>query len=282
MDKFEIEKEIIKEDGIIIGEAALVMHGVIKECSSVCVSDNNYSYDNIDGYRVESLDSLINTIKSKSLINKINVFIRKDNNRSYEDELEGIGINYIAGVDEVGRGPLIGDVVCSCVVLPKSFKIDGLTDSKKLSEEKRNYYYDIICNNALGIGIGRCSSIEIDKYNIYEATKIAMKRAIDDCLTKCKIEHVLIDAMKLDIDIPSTSIVKGDLLSISISAASIIAKVTRDRDMYELDKKYPMYNFKNNKGYPTKDHIKAIEEYGILDCHRRSYGPVKSYLDKEK
>ena len=237
MDKFEIEKEIIKEDGIIIGEAALVMHGVIKECSSICVSDNNYSYDNIDGYRVESLDSLINTIKSKSLINKINVFIRKDNNRSYEDELEGIGINY---------------------------------------------YYDIICNNVLGIGIGRCSSIEVDKYNIYEATKIAMKRAIDDCLTKCKIEHVLIDAMKLDIDIPSTSIVKGDLLSISISAASIIAKVTRDRDMYELDKKYPMYNFKNNKGYPTKDHIKAIEEYGILDCHRRSYGPVKSYLDKEK
>ena len=98
------------------------MHGVIKECSSVCVSDNNYSYDNIDGYRVESLDSLINTIKSKSLINKINVFIRKDNNRSYEDELEGIGINYIAGVDEVGRRPLIGDVVCICVVLPKTFK----------------------------------------------------------------------------------------------------------------------------------------------------------------
>lgn len=195
----------------------------------------------------------------------------------YERELNSKGVEIIGGVDEVGRGPLIGSVITACVVLPKDFKLEGLTDSKKLSEKKRDKFYDVIMDSALAVGIGECSEKEIDKYNIYEATKIAMKRAIDEANKKIKIEHVLIDAMPLDIDIPTTSIIKGDAKSISIAAASVIAKVTRDRMMYELDKKYPMYDLAHNKGYPTKKHIEAIEKYGITKYHRLSYKPVREF-----
>lgn len=204
--------------------------------------------------------------------------IESIDNYKYERELIDSGVKLIAGVDEVGRGPLVGPVVTACVILPLNYKLDGLTDSKKISEKKRNMFFDIIKKDALGIGIGIVSEKKIDEINIYEATKVAMKEAISNC--NIKPEHVLIDAMKLDLDIPSTSIIKGDLLSLSISAASIIAKVTRDRMMYELDEKYPMYNFKKNKGYPTKDHLEAIKEYGIIDEHRKSYGPVKKYLEE--
>jgi ribonuclease HII len=199
----------------------------------------------------------------------------------YEHELNKKGINIIGGVDEVGRGPLIGSVITACVVLPKDFQLDGLTDSKKLSEKKRNEYYEIIKEKALAIGIGECTEKEIDKYNIYESTRIAMKRAIEEAKKQINIEHILIDAMPLDIDIPTTSIIKGDAKSITIAAASVIAKVTRDKMMYDLDKKYPMYDLKNNKGYPTKKHLKAIEEYGITEYHRLSYAPVAKYKDKK-
>lgn len=199
-------------------------------------------------------------------------------NYKYERELIDKGIKLIAGVDEVGRGPLVGPVVTACVILPLNYKLEGLADSKKISEKKRDMFFDIINKDALGIGIGIVSEKVIDEINIYEATKVAMKQAINNC--NIKPEHILIDAMKLDLDIPSTSIIKGDLLSLSISAASIIAKVTRDRMMYELDEKYPMYNFKNNKGYPTKDHLEAIKKFGIIDEHRKSYGPVKKYLNR--
>ena len=198
----------------------------------------------------------------------------------YERELNSKGINIIGGVDEVGRGPLIGSVVTACVVLDKDFVLEGLTDSKKLSEKKRDKFYDIIMDKALAVGIGECSEKEIDKYNIYEATKIAMKRAIDKANKQIKIEHVLIDAMPLDIDIPTTSIIKGDAKSISIAAASVVAKVTRDRMMYELDKKYPMYDLAHNKGYPTKKHMEAISKYGITQYHRLSYKPVFMFKDK--
>lgn len=194
----------------------------------------------------------------------------------YERELNNQGITIIGGVDEVGRGPLIGSVITACVVLPKDFLLDGLTDSKKLSEKKRDKFYDIIMKEALAVGIGECTEKEIDKYNIYEATKIAMKRAITEANKKIKIGHILIDAMPLDIDIPTTSIIKGDAKSISIAAASVIAKVTRDRMMYELDKKYPMYDLAHNKGYPTKKHLEALEKYGTCKYHRFSYGPVKN------
>ncbi len=206
--------------------------------------------------------------------------INEIDNRAYEKELNVNGIEFIAGVDEVGRGPLVGPVVTACVVLPKNYLLEGLTDSKKLSKKKREYFFDIIKRDALGIGIGIESEKVIDEVNIYEATKLAMKEAIDNCRKKCKIEHVLIDAMKLDLDIPSTSIIKGDYKSITISAASVIAKVTRDRMMDELDEKYPMYGFKDNAGYGTKKHIEAIKKYGIIDEHRKTFKPVCFYLDK--
>lgn len=195
----------------------------------------------------------------------------------YERELYKNGIKYIAGVDEVGRGPLIGPVVSACVVLRENFIPEGLTDSKKLSEKKMDMFYDIIMENALGVGIGIVDACEIDKINIYEASKKSMILAIENC--NCKIDHVLIDAMKLDINIPSTSIIKGDAKSISIAAASVIAKVTRDRMMYELDKKYPMYGFKDHKGYPTKKHVDALNKYGLIEGYRKTYGPVKDYIN---
>ena len=198
----------------------------------------------------------------------------------YENNIYKENPNYlIGGIDEVGRGPLVGDVVAACVVLPKNFHLEGLTDSKKLSEKKRDEYYDYIKKHALAVGIGIISPSRIDEINIYQATKEAMYQAIKN--TNIKIDHLLIDAMKLETSIPSTSIIKGDSKSISIAAASVIAKVTRDNMMYELDKKYPMYSYKNNKGYPTKAHLKAIDEYGILhNQYRLSYAPIKNILDK--
>lgn len=198
----------------------------------------------------------------------------------YERELNEKGIFVIGGVDEVGRGPLIGDVVTACVVLPTDFKLEGLTDSKKLSEKKRNAFYEVIIQSALAVGIGRASPSEIDELNIYEATKLAMRRAIEDASSKIDIEYILIDAMPLDLEIPTTSIIKGDAKSITIAAASVVAKVTRDREMYELDKEYPMYDLAHNKGYGTKKHIEALELYGITKYHRLSYAPVFKNKDK--
>lgn len=203
-----------------------------------------------------------------------------EDNYKYEKELMKNGIKLIGGVDEVGRGPLVGPVVAACVILPDKFELDGLTDSKKLSEKKREIFYDKIIKQALSIGIGIIDEKKIDEVNIYEATKLAMKKAIANC--NLKPEHILIDAMPLELDIPTTSIIKGDLKSITISAASVIAKVTRDRMLIELDKKYPMYDFKNNKGYPTKKHLDAIDKYGIIEEHRKSYSPVDNYIKYKK
>lgn len=202
-------------------------------------------------------------------------------NWKYEKELFNEGYNIIAGVDEVGRGPLIGPVVTACVVLPKNFKLEGLTDSKKISEKKREVFYEYIINNCVAYSVGECSPEEIDKNNILEATKIAMKRAIDKVNKKINLDYILIDGnMKFDFDYKYKSIVKGDSKSISISAASIIAKVTRDRMLIELDKKYPMYGFKNHKGYPTKKHLDAIKNYGLIDGYRMSYGPIKEVINE--
>ena len=198
---------------------------------------------------------------------------------SYEKELFKNNIEYIGGVDEVGRGPLIGNVVAACCVLPKDFKLDGLNDSKKLSEKKRDEYYNYIIENCIAYGIGKVSPEEIDEINIYEASRKAMMKAIEEVRKQISLEHVLVDAMPLpDLDIPYTPIIKGDAKSISIAAASVIAKVTRDREMYELDEKYPEYGFKKHKGYPTKKHIEAINAYGLIDGYRKSYGPVKDVI----
>lgn len=193
----------------------------------------------------------------------------------YENELYNKGVKYIGGVDEVGRGPLIGPVVAACAVLPKGFILEGLTDSKKLSEKKRDIFYNYIIDNCLAYAVGIVSPEEIDKINIYAASKKAMLIAIEKVRKQLKLEHVLIDAMPLELDIETTSIIKGDSKSISIAAASVIAKVTRDRMMYELDEKYPLYEFGKHKGYPTKKHLEMIKELGLIEGYRLSYGPVK-------
>lgn len=199
----------------------------------------------------------------------------------YEKQLYNQGINYIGGVDEVGRGPLIGPVVAACCVLPKDFVLEGLTDSKKLSEKKRNLFFDYIKEHCICYAVGVVDPEIIDEVNIYEATKIAMKKAINEVKKQIKVEHILIDAMPLDLDIPTTSIIKGDSKSISIAAASVLAKVTRDSMMYELDKKHPEYGYASHKGYPTKKHLEAIHKYGLINGYRKSYGPVKEILESE-
>ena len=311
------ELELDKSKYVVISGASLVVQDIIEETGDIdlCCSSEYYNsiswpkklgcfgaeikydkcyeisynfYDDknivlINGYRFMNLDSCLelkrleNKKKDQKLIKKLDLLLCLKDNYRYERKLKDMGINLIAGVDEVGRGPLVGPVVAACVILPDEFNLEGLTDSKKLSEKKRNMFYDLIMKEAVSVGIGIVDEKKIDELNIYEATKLAMKQAIANC--KIKPEHVLIDAMPLDIDIDTTSIIKGDIKSITISAASVIAKVTRDRMMLELDKKYPMYDFKNNKGYPTKKHLEAISKYGIINEHRKSYGPVKEYLD---
>jgi ribonuclease HII len=196
---------------------------------------------------------------------------------SYEQELYKKGIKLIAGTDEVGRGPLVGPVVAAAVILPENYFLEGIDDSKKLTEKKREKYFDIINKDAIAVGIGIVDAKTIDEINILEASRLAMKKAIESL--KIKPEHILSDAMKLDNqDIPYTDIIHGDALSESIAAASIIAKVTRDRMMYDLDKEHPEYGFAKHKGYPTKLHLENLEKYGVLDNYRFSYKPVKEIL----
>jgi ribonuclease HII len=200
-------------------------------------------------------------------------------NLEYEKDLINKGYNIIAGVDEVGRGPLNGPVVAACAIINSDIDLEGITDSKKITEKKREKLYDYLTKNVI-YGIGEASPKEIDELNMLNATKLAMKRAIDEVKKQTNIDYLLIDGnMKFDLDIPYKSIVKGDSKSISISAASVIAKVTRDHEMYELDKKYPMYGYKDHKGYPTKKHLENISKYGILSNYRCSYKPVQKIIE---
>lgn len=209
---------------------------------------------------------------------EIQLKIKLNEMKEYENRLYLNGIHFIVGVDEVGRGPLAGPVVAAAVILPEDFSVLGIDDSKKLSEKKRQELYNIIIDNSLAYGVGWVDNILIDEINILEATKVAMKNAIveaDEMLKKeCNqtIEHVLLDAVKLDsIKTPQTSIIKGDSKSVSIAAASIIAKVTRDSYMVEKHRDYPYYSFDSNKGYGTKAHYRGIREHGITPIHRRSF-----------
>lgn len=195
---------------------------------------------------------------------------------AFEKELYKEGYEFIAGTDEAGRGPLAGPVVAAAVILPKGLIIDGVNDSKQLTEKKREELFDIIMDKALAVGISFVDNKKIDEINILEASRLAMMEAIKKL--KIKPDYVLSDAMKMNIDIPVKPIIKGDALSINIASASIIAKVTRDRFMDEMDLKYPNYGFKRHKGYPTKDHIEAIKKYGITDIHRLTFKPIKTML----
>ena len=291
LDDLDIDKNAY----VIGGLASLVINGIVRKSDKITLFSNtsydNYndiefvdyscSYNLINGYKVMKIDDCLSYLKKfsfdKKIIKKVELYLSCLDNYQFERKLHKSGYKLIGGVDEVGRGPLVGPVVAACCILPEEFNLEGLTDSKKLSEKKRDYFFEEIKKQAISYGIGIVSNERIDEINIYEATKEAMIMAINNC--HIRPDYVLTDAMKLDIDIPFTPIIKGDLKSISISAASVLAKVTRDRMMYELDKKYPMYDFKNNVGYHTKKHLEAIEEYGIISEHRKSYAPVKNYLE---
>ncbi|HHC6500018.1 TPA: ribonuclease HII [Vibrio parahaemolyticus] len=187
------------------------------------------------------------------------------------------GYQLIAGVDEVGRGPLVGDVVTAAVILDPNNPIEGLNDSKKLSEKKRLALLPEIKEKALAWAVGRCSPEEIDELNILQATMVAMQRAIAGL--KVQPDLVLIDGNRCpELSMDSQAVVKGDLRVAEISAASIIAKVVRDQEMEELDKQYPQFGFAKHKGYPTKAHFEAIEQHGVISEHRKSFKPVKKAL----
>ena len=196
---------------------------------------------------------------------------------AYEKECYARGMELIAGVDEVGRGPLAGPVVAAAVILPKACKIPGLNDSKKIPKSKHKEIYEVVLQNAIAIGIGVKDNQVIDQVNIYEATKLAMMEAIGQL--DPQPQHLLIDAMKLDLPIPQTSIIKGDANSLSIAAASIVAKVTRDQMMEEFDCEYPGYDFTQNAGYGTANHLAGLDKLGVTPIHRRSFEPVKSMCE---
>ena len=318
LDKLK-KLDINKKNYIIIAGASLVLQDIIDTTKDIDLACSNDIYDNlnwvetfgfnnnkikvfdsfeigmsyyspkdivkVNNYQCMSLEAclklkrMLNRPKDKKIINKLDLILGSKDNYRYEKDLINKGITLIGGVDEVGRGPLCGPVVAACVILPVNYHLDGLTDSKKLSEKKRNEYYDIIMRDAISIGIGEISAKTIDEVNIYEASKLAMISAINNM--KIKPEYLLIDAMKLDINIPQISIIKGDFLSESIAAASVIAKVTRDNLMYELDKKYPCYEFAKHKGYPTKKHIELIKKYGVLDNYSFTFSPVCDLINKD-
>lgn len=215
--------------------------------------------------------------RKRELQKQVDEDLRLEKMLAYEKELYAQGIELIAGVDEVGRGPLAGPVVAAAVILPKACKIPGLNDSKKIPKSKHKEIYEAVLQNAIAIGIGIKDNHVIDQVNIYEATKLAMMEAIGQL--EPQPQHLLIDAMKLDLPIPQTSIIKGDANSLSIAAASIVAKVTRDQMMEEFDKEYPGYDFAKNAGYGTANHLAGLDQLGVTPIHRRSFEPVKSMCE---
>ena len=217
--------------------------------------------------------------RKRELQKQVDEDLRLEKMLAYEKELYTQGIQLIAGVDEVGRGPLAGPVVAAAVILPENCKIPGLNDSKKIPKSKHHAIYQAVLDQALSIGIGVKDNRVIDQVNIYEATKLAMLEAIQEL--ELQPQHLLIDAMKLELPVSQTSIIKGDAKSLSIAAASIVAKVTRDQMMTAYDQEYPGYDFAQNAGYGTAKHLQGLEKQGVTPIHRRSFEPIKSITDVE-
>ena len=217
--------------------------------------------------------------RKKAIQAEIDEDVRLETMLRYEKELYQKGYQAIAGIDEVGRGPLAGPVVTACVILPKDCKIRHLNDSKKIPTKHHEEIYEEVLARALGVGIGIVDNDTSDRVNIYEATKLGMLQAIEQMKGEVtKPDYLLIDAMQLDTPIPQLSLIKGDANSLSIAAASIVAKVTRDRMMAEYAKEYPGYAFDKNVGYSTKDHLAGLKQYGVTPIHRKSFEPIKSML----
>lgn len=228
--------------------------------------------DFIESYRDDKRTGVLKLVESANKkIEKHNIEIeRLEKITEFERKYQSKGIEYVGGIDEVGRGPYAGPVVTACVILPKNCKIEGVNDSKKLSHQKREELFEIIKKEAVSVGVGIVDNYEIDELNILQATYKAMRTAIENM--SIKPQQLLVDAVTIpNIDIPQESIIKGDAKSISIGAASIIAKVVRDRMMVEYAKIYPQYGFESNVGYGSKYHEEAIRKYGLCDIHRRSF-----------
>lgn len=214
--------------------------------------------------------------RRKSIQALIDEELRLEKMLCYEKAWYAEGIELIAGIDEVGRGPLAGPVVAAAVILPKDCKIQGLNDSKKIPKSKHRAIYDAVMAEALAVGIGIKDSQVIDEVNIYEATKLAMIEALENL--SIKPHGLLIDAMTLDVHLPQQFIIKGDANSLSIAAASIVAKVTRDDMMADYDETFPGYAFAKNAGYGTADHLKGLKTLGITPIHRKTFEPIKSMI----
>ena len=220
------------------------------------------------------------TKRKQAILAELEEDFRLETMLRYEKELYSQGKTLIAGVDEVGRGPLAGPVIAAAVILPNNCKIRGLNDSKKISKKKHREMFQAVQDQALAIGIGIMDNHVIDQVNIYEATKLAMQEAIAQLTPQP--EHLLIDAMKLDLPISQTSIIKGDANSLSIAAASIVAKVIRDDLMAEYDQQFPGYDFTTNAGYGTAKHLEGLDRYGVTPIHRKTFEPIKSLIVDEK
>lgn len=212
-------------------------------------------------------------MKSQKMNQEVNLY-------KFEEELFDKGYEKICGIDEAGRGPLAGPICVAACILPPFLRIDGINDSKQLSEKKREELYKIIVKHALAYSIVFISEKDVDELNIYQATKKGMLECIEEI--KIKPDYVLIDAMPLgELEIPHDSIIHGDALSASVAAASILAKVSRDHYMEKMDIKYPNYGFKKHKGYGTKEHLLALEKYGPCKIHRKTFAPVSKYYSKQ-
>ncbi|MDR1605763.1 MAG: ribonuclease HII [Streptococcaceae bacterium] len=251
----------------------------LKEVGELLKAANNLSDPLFDKWSQDSRQGVQKLIarRQREIQNSLVEDQRLERMLSYERELYVNKIMSIAGIDEVGRGPLAGPVVTAAVILPQNCKITGLNDSKQIPKSQHQIIYNRVMQAAVAIGIGRVDHQVIDQINIYEATKLAMLQAIENLAIQP--QHLLIDAMTLPITIPQTSLIKGDAKSMSIAAASIVAKVTRDKIMADYDLKYPGYNFAHNAGYGTKKHLQALERQGYTDIHRQSFEPIKSMIN---
>lgn len=250
----------------------------IKEIKDKLTATADLPVDYIDQLRQDTRKGVQSALKQYDIRLRKQALLNENYNmmQSYERAYRKKGRQYIAGIDEVGRGPLAGPVVSAAVILPEEPDLVGINDSKQLSEAERNKWAEKIKEVALSISYSVVSPERIDSLNIYEATKVSMKEAVEglsiqpDCL--------LIDAMRIDCPVTQEKIIKGDAKSISIAAASIIAKVTRDNIMKELAVTYPGYGFERNAGYGTKDHLQGLKDFGVTPIHRRSFRPVKDLL----
>ncbi|EAE8347468.1 ribonuclease HII [Listeria monocytogenes] len=244
----------------------------IREKLSDVTSENDSFFQECLQDERKGVEKLVQAVRRK-WEKEAKLLVKLKEMTQHETELFQQGYKYIAGVDEVGRGPIAGPVVAAAVILPTNFSVVGINDSKQLSEAKRDALFETIKTEAIAIGVGIIEHDVIDQVNIYEATKLAMRKALDQL--KPEPDFVLIDAMPLRYTEAELSLIKGDTKSISIAAASIIAKVTRDRLMQMYDEKYPGYDFANNMGYGTKKHLLGLDTIGICPIHRMSFSPVK-------